>query len=515
MAGVAALAGAALAAGLAAGTAGAAPLPPAAVAEITAITDGPRYPNATWGIAIDDAVTGERLYGRNANQMFVPASITKLAQGAAALQSYGPGHRLRTPVHRVGRVSGGRLDGVLSLVASGDTSFGLRDRGNTLVYADGGADHNEANSLGLVKSVSGDPLKALNALAKSVRKSGITRASDVVIDDRLWQTQNWPDGPVGPMWVNENLIDITVRPGARGKRASISWRPRTAAYRVVSDVRTGTATNLEVGSTEEGVVRISGTIAAGGGSTVRTYLVDDATAFARTAFIEALGRAGVRIDADATGTNPVAKLPRSRTYPAGTRLGQWTSAPLNQYVKVVLKTSYNRGADVLACLVGAKVGVRDCEQGLARATRIIQGLGVPASQFNHFDGAGSDDRNQDTPDALNALNRAAATQSWGADYRADMPQLGVPGGGDIGTFGTTSPARGALQAKTGTRAAAAPGVPNGLLGSRGLSGYLVGASGRQMLITVIVNNVQFVQFDDLFAIINDQVGIVEAVYKAT
>jgi D-alanyl-D-alanine carboxypeptidase/D-alanyl-D-alanine-endopeptidase (penicillin-binding protein 4) len=500
-----------------AGTAQAAPLPASSAAAIEALTTtAPRYANSTWGIVVDDALTGERVYAKNAQQMFVPASITKLAQGAAALDAYGPGHRLRTPVHRIGRVERGRLRGTLSLVASGDFSFGLRDRkGGTLAFADGGADHNEANTLGLVKSVSGDPLRALKALARDVRRSGIRRASDVVIDDRLWNTQAWPDGPITPMWVNENLIDITLRPRARGARARYTWRPRTAAYRVVSTVRTGSETEIEVDETRPGVVRVSGTIAAGSGSTVRSFLVEDPQAFARTAFIEALERAGVRIGAPATGGNPIRKLPRARAYPPGTRLGQWVSPALNQYVKVVLRTSYNRGADVLACLVGARFGLRDCEAGLARATEIVQRLGVPALQFNHFDGAGSDDRNRDTPDALNTLNRVAAAQPWGALYRADLPRLGVPGGGDIATFGVTSPARGKLQAKTGTRAGSAPGSPAALLGARGLSGYLTGASGREYLITVILANAPITGVDDIIAVIEDQVKIVETIYLAT
>ena len=74
-----------------AGTAQAAPLPASAAAQIEAITSAtPRYANSTWGIVVDDAVTGERIYARNADKMFVPASITKIFQGAAALRSYGP-----------------------------------------------------------------------------------------------------------------------------------------------------------------------------------------------------------------------------------------------------------------------------------------------------------------------------------------------------------------------------------------------------------------------------------------
>ena len=138
-------------------------------------------------------------------------------------------------------------------------------------------------------------------------------------------------------------------------------------------------------------------------------------------------------------------------------------------MKVVNKISFNRGADLLACLVGARVGIRDCEAGLARTAEIAQGFGVPGTGFNNFDGAGSDDRNKHVPTTLNALNKAATSQPWGALYRQDLPQLGVPGGGDIATFGQTSPVRGKLQAKTGTRAGGAPGAPAGLLISRGLS----------------------------------------------
>jgi D-alanyl-D-alanine carboxypeptidase/D-alanyl-D-alanine-endopeptidase (penicillin-binding protein 4) len=495
----------------------AAPLPPAQAAQIEAITSGPGYPNATWGIAVTDAATGELVYGKNPQQMFTPGSIVKVFPSTAALESYGPDYRFRTPVYRVGPVRDGRLRGALSLVAQGDFSFGLRDRkGGTLAYADGGADHNEANSLGFVKSVSGDPLKALNALARDVRASGIRRAGDVVIDDRLFRTYTgWLDGEITPIWVNENLIDITLRPTAKGKDAAYTWRPKTAAYRVVSAVRTGSTTNITVDEPRPGVVRVQGTIEAGSGSTVRTFLVTDAQAFARTAFIQALERAGVAIDAETTGGNPTDELPRARSYPPSARLGQWVSPRFNEYVKVVNKISFNRGADLLACLVGARVGIRDCEAGLARTAEIAQGFGVPGTGFSNFDGAGSDDRAKHVPTTLNALNKAATSQPWGALYRQDLPQLGVPGGGDIATFGQTSPVRGKLQAKTGTRAGGAPGAPAGLLISRGLAGYLTGASGREYLITVMVNNVSFGAFDEIFNIINDQVKIVEAVYAGT
>ena len=93
--------------------------------------------------------------------------------------------------------------------------------------------------------------------------------------------------------------------------------------------------------------------------------------------------------------------------------------------------------------------------------------------------------------------------------------LGVPGGGDIGTFGTdlARPRQAAGQDRHPR--GQAPGAPAGLLGARGLSGYLTGASGRELLITVILNDAPLQEFTDIIAIIEDQVRIVETVYLAT
>ena len=75
----------------AAGTAEAAPLPAPAAAEIDAITTGaPRYANSTWGIVVDDAVTGERLFAQERtadvragfdHQGGVPATIAPALRG--------------------------------------------------------------------------------------------------------------------------------------------------------------------------------------------------------------------------------------------------------------------------------------------------------------------------------------------------------------------------------------------------------------------------------------------------
>jgi D-alanyl-D-alanine carboxypeptidase/D-alanyl-D-alanine-endopeptidase (penicillin-binding protein 4) len=206
-----------------------------------------------------------------------------------------------------------------------------------------------------------DPLAGLDQLAQYVRAQGITHIDgDVVIDDRLFQPE--PDFPVvpDPIIINDNLIDIVLTPGdAGGPPASVTYRPHVAPYHLdvqVTTVAAGQPTDLTVTLFPDGRILVSGKIAAGGGQQVRVSPVLDPASFARTAMIEALGRAGVSVSAGPTGDNPVAKLPASHTYQGDPLLAAFVSPPFREYAKLILKVSHNLGANLDVCLMAAKAG---------------------------------------------------------------------------------------------------------------------------------------------------------------
>ncbi len=123
----------------------------------------------------------------------------------------------------------------------------------------------------------------------------------------------FPDGLISPMWVNENLLDLLVTPTFVGHRATVNWRPMTAAYSVTNHVTTVSAkksTTINVTEPTPGHLVLSGDIAAHSSPALRVWEVDHPSAFARTAFIEALQRAGVTVTASTTGPNPTTLLPR-------------------------------------------------------------------------------------------------------------------------------------------------------------------------------------------------------------
>lgn len=149
--------------------------------------------------------------------------------------------------------------------------------------------------------------------------------------------------------------------------------------------------------------------------------VADPAAFARTALIEAPARAGVTVGAPVTGSNPAWLLPPRGSYRKGDLVGEHVSLPLSEYAKLILKVSYNRGADLMACLAAVKLGSRNCERGMEGEVQTATGLGVRRSEVIPFDGAGSDDQGRTTPAALTTLLRGIPGTPYGKSFLDALP----------------------------------------------------------------------------------------------
>lgn len=486
------------------------------VAAIERIESKPVYRNSSWGYAIVEQGSGRVLASQSGRKMFDPGSTMKTYSVAAALRAYGPSYRFHTPVYRTGSITGGTLDGNLVLVGSGDLTFGLRERPKgTLHYESLPAiDHSYADQLSGAVRPRGNPMAALDELAAMVRAAGITRiGGNVVIDDRLFRSYEFPDGLVSPIWVNENLIDLLVKPGSVGKGASIVVRPVTSSYTVKDEVTTvaaGKPTNIELAEPTPGTIEVTGQIAAGSKPALKVWEVADPAAFARTAFIEALARAGVTVTAGATGPNPAALLPARDGYRRADLVGEHVSLPLSQYAKLILKVSYNRGADLMACLAAVKLGSRDCARGMAAEVKTATDLGVRRSEVIPFDGAGSDDKGRTTPIALTTLLRGIPGTSYGKTFVESLPILGRDG--TMANVLTHSPVAGHAQIKTGNRVVGNEANQIDVLGNS-LAGYVETSHGRKLAIAIIVGNVPIAAPEAFLEIVNQQAEMIAAVYR--
>lgn len=469
--------------------------PPAGLSErLDALTSGPDYKHATWGVLVVDAKTGAPVYARNPDGLLAPASVTKLFTTAAALVALGPDHKHETCVYQRGPAIKGTLRGDLILVASGDLMLGGRTKDGKTVFKD--KDHTYANGgFGDCELTDTDPLAGLNELAKQVRAAGVTRVDgEVLIDDRLFArargTGSGPDA-VTPVVVNDNAVDVVVTPGENeGDPARVVMRPETSFYTLDAAVATGAPgapADLQlvpVGATQ---FAVRGTVPKGGKPQVRVYGVEEPVLFARALFVEALRRNGVR--AQCAVLRPAgASLPARSDYEKLIKVATLTSAPFKDTVLVTLKVSHNLYASALPCLVAASKGLSTLESGLKEERKVLQELGVDTSTVSLGGGAGGAPADHVTARATVQLLQGMAKRPEWAAYKSALPVLGVDGTlGDA--VSEDSPARGKVCAKTGTLLWYDAANERFLLKSKALAGTMTTKSGNELLFCMMVNNV--------------------------
>jgi D-alanyl-D-alanine carboxypeptidase/D-alanyl-D-alanine-endopeptidase (penicillin-binding protein 4) len=103
----------------------------------------------------------------------------------------------------------------------------------------------------------------------------------------------------------------------------------------------GGETKIEVRPAGPRRFTVRGRIPLGHQKVVAIHEVDDPPAFARALFIEALRRRGVRVEASPLGVNTTAELPPSAEAAKLPKVAEYTSPPLREYVRVILKVSHN------------------------------------------------------------------------------------------------------------------------------------------------------------------------------
>ena len=289
--------------------------------------------------------------------------------------------------------------------------------------------------------------------------------------------------------VNDNLIDLLVTPTRAGRPARFSYRPRAATLALDADVRTvaaGRPTAISFTGSAPGRIKVTGTIAAGDRPVLKVAEIADPAAFARTVFIQALRRAGVRVDARSGGPNPARRLPASRTHHRRTRVAVLVSPPYAEYAKLILKVSHNLGANLGVCLLAVTARSTDCDAGFASMNAFLRRAGVDTSQIVLADGRGGDPADRSTPTAITQILRYWTGQPDFDEFRAALPSLGVDG--SPAAVATNSAARGKVFAKTGTAAAGDPLNDRVVVQAKALGGFFLQAGGAWRVFNVVVNN---------------------------
>jgi D-alanyl-D-alanine carboxypeptidase/D-alanyl-D-alanine-endopeptidase (penicillin-binding protein 4) len=488
-------------------------------AQVKKITDAPLYRHARWGILVVDRKTGQTVYERNADQLFAPASVTKLYSGAAALVKLGARRKFETAVYSRGELAEGRLRGDLIVVPGGDFTLGGRtDAQGRLAFKDN--DHIYANWMDTKAELTDtDPLAGLRDLARQVKAAGVSRLDgDVLIDDRLFaHARGSGSGPdqLTPIVVNDNVLDVLVTPADEaGKPATYRLRPRTAFLQVdvrVDTVEKGKKPRIEARHVGPQRYVVRGTIPVGHRPLVRICPVDSPAGFARALFIQALRREGVEVRASALQP-PTAELPEKESYGRLKPVALHTSPPFAETLKVTLKVSHNLYASMFPLLLAVQEGKRTLPEGMRIQGKVLSELGVDVAGISLETGAGGGNGDRVTPRATVQLLLAMAKRPDFAAFREALPVLGVDGT-LADTVPADSPARGKVFAKTGTYGD--PDLLNDrvLLRSKSLGGVMTTASGRRLALAIFVNEVPLPKGSTPSAVGKDLGRLCEVFYR--
>ncbi|MGC1784610.1 MAG: D-alanyl-D-alanine carboxypeptidase/D-alanyl-D-alanine-endopeptidase [Acidobacteriaceae bacterium] len=470
--------------------------------QIRAITQRPVYEHSSFGVEVYSLDEGKVLYSLRPQQLFTPASTTKLLTEGTALELLGPDYRFRTRVYRTGPIApDGTLKGDLVLVASGDPNLSGRIKPDgTLMFEN--EDHAYGGGSPDVKAVPGDPLLVIRELAAQVAAHGVKRIEGRVLVDATLFPEGERDLGTGivisPISVNDNIVDVTVSPGSKqGAAATLHISPATSYVTFVNQITTGPAgskpdINPPVDVTNPDgshTVTVSGKFPLNGPSILYPYAVPQPSRFAQVTFVEALRAKGVQAKLPVFTSKPDFKT-LAASYTNGNVVAEHISPPLSEEVKVTLKVSQNLHASTTPFILGAVLShkTQDAEQaGFDLEHNFLAKAGLDLSGASQGDGAGGAQSAFFTPDFMAHYLAFMAKQKAFPLFQKALPILGRDG--TLWNIEVNSPAAGHVFAKTGTFGAYDALNKNLMLTGKGLAGYMTTADGRHLAFAAYANRV--------------------------
>ncbi|HYC30688.1 MAG TPA: D-alanyl-D-alanine carboxypeptidase/D-alanyl-D-alanine-endopeptidase, partial [Gemmatimonadales bacterium] len=377
-----------------------------------------------WGIAIGDP-SGRILWSVNAEQELIPASTVKLFTTGFARSVLGGTARRPTRVVGEGEldIATGEWVGSWALELNGDPTLERAQGSGPTLYdlALQLASSGVRRLTGPLKVQSADgPANAVYPAAWSSRHRG-----------RLFAPL------VGPLTVHENVIWITVRPGAKaGHRARlIETAPSGISSMVTVTARTTNSrrSRLSLQRRRDGGWIVAGTIGRRAAPRRLTTVVSDPRRVLEAVWASALTRAGIEWKRSAyIGAKP-AVGPRI--------LAEVASPPLDSLASEINRRSLNLGAELLLQWAGGRDGAHE------RLTEHVRQVIGTDGRVRLVDGSGLSYDDRVTPSAfISYLARFPGTAA-GHNFPQLLPANGT---GTLRRLNSGFPGEGVVRAKTGT-----------------------------------------------------------------
>lgn len=402
-----------------------------------------------WGVVIADQ-SGKILWSVNGAEPLVPASTVKLLTTGFARTVVGSNARRATRVVGDGRVNPatGTWEGRWALELNGDVTLERRDRTGPSLE-DLAA---QLSAIGVRKLVG--PLTVTTSVGEP--RSVYPAAWDSRHRGRIFAP------PVGPITLNENIIEITVAPGAKvGARAVVIGDAPAGVGSLVTVTATtvaGRRSSLRMSAQNNGRIVVSGRIGSSAGPRRFATVATDPTAVLEAAWGHAVAEAGITW----------VRSPSIGSAEPGERrvLAEIVSQTFDSVAHEINTRSLNIGAELMLLWGGG------ADRAADRLTQHVLAVTGLAEGVTLHDGSGLSSSDRVSPFVFTSYLAKFPQTDAGKNFPLLLP---ANGSGTLRRLATGLPGPGVVRAKTGT-----------LSNASTLVGYL-GRSSGTLLIAAMYN----------------------------
>lgn len=453
---------------------------------IEQIARQPALESGFFAVKIVSLDTGDVIYEQNAHKFVRPASNMKLYTVATAFDRLTPDYHFITSVYAKEKPDDGKVKGDLVIYGRGDPSIAARFN-------------------------NGDYFKGINDLADRIVAAGAKRIKGDLVGDESyfngaplgsgweWEDLTWSYGAeVSALNVNDNAIDLTVKPGNRvGAPVVLTTGPPAAGFMTIANRATtsarGSKNQLQLyRGVGENTLEVTGSIPLGDAGFIGGVAIPDPALAFVSMLRDALVKRGVKIDGrvrtvngrsgDSIVSSALVTSTQSTSIsppPLPVEIASLQSSSFSLIAAHTLKPSQNQYTEIILRTMGKLTGTdgnkSNEDAGLDAVRKFLHEAGVGDSDLVLSDGSGLSRNDMITANATVQLLTYMSKHKYFAQFRDALPIAGVDG--TLRTRMKGTPAEGNVRAKTGSLSSVAS-----------LSGYVTTAAGEHLVFSMMLNN---------------------------
>ncbi len=433
---------------------------------------------ARWGISIVSMADGSKIYERDGDKLFTPASNMKIYTTGVALDLLGVDYRWRTSVY-----------------ANAQPDANGRVRGDLILYGRGAPD--------LVASSKDENRGSLAKLADDLYARGVRSIGGNVIGDESyfrgdplgdgwqWTDLQWYFGAeASALSINGNEVDINFVPSGKAGE-SIVRTSDTEGYvtvqnhmSTVGDRSAQPTIGVHRGLSDNNI-KVWGEFVPGSKGFGARLSVHQPALWAAKLFGRALKTRGIQVDGQTLSRD--SHVPPSQRFDPShsVELAFVQSQPLGEIAKKTNKESNNLFAELILRTLGRERGEMspspqglgrergDDESGLAVIRLWLERYGISTTHLALHDGSGLSRLDLVTPETNARFLLSLSKTNVGLVFRESLPTAGRDGtlAGRLKTLSDS------VSAKTGS-----------LTYDNSLSGYLTTSKGQLFTFSIMCND---------------------------